>query len=57
MAEITPARLSREDFHKDFAGVLTVHDFCTEYPNPNRNVPHTHIEMENLIKSKVKSPF
>lgn len=57
MTELTLATPSREDFHRDFAGVLTVHDFCTEYPNPNRNMPHTHIEMANLIKSKSKSPF
>lgn len=40
--------LSREELHREFAGVITGHDFCTGYPNTIRNRPFTSRERNAL---------
>lgn len=35
---------SREEFHRDFAGLIFAADFNTNRPNPYRNVAHTRSE-------------
>lgn len=39
---------SREEFHREFAGVITVKDFDTTYGNPRRHNPPTQLELENM---------
>lgn len=39
---------SREEFHREFAGVITVKDFDTTYGNPRRHNPPTRLELEKL---------
>lgn len=40
--------LLREELHREFAGVITGHDFCTGYPNTIRNRPFTNRERNAL---------
>lgn len=35
---------SRDEFHRDFAGLIFAADFNTNHPNPYRNVAHTQSE-------------
>ncbi len=35
---------SREEFHREFAGIITSADFNTYYPNSNRNIAYTGLE-------------
>lgn len=39
---------SREEFHRDFAGLIFAADFNTNHPNPYRNVAHTQSERSVL---------
>lgn len=36
---------SRDEFHRDFAGLIYAADFNTNYPNPYRNIVHTQSEI------------
>lgn len=40
---------TRKEFHREFTGVLTVNDFCTDYPS-GRKMQHTQVELQNLRK-------
>lgn len=33
--------------HREFAGIYSLYDFNTTYPNPDRFIPYTRTELEN----------
>ncbi len=42
---------TREEFHREFAGVIQIEDFSTSYPSW-RQPEHTRQELENLKKAQ-----
>lgn len=49
---VRPLRIpTREEFHREFAGVIKINDFCTESPNPCRLNHLTLAEKENRKKT------
>lgn len=41
---------SREEFHRNFAGLIYAADFNTNYPNPYRNIVHTLANRKRSIQ-------
>lgn len=37
---------TREQFHREFAGIIQLSDFATDFPNPRRRYAYTRKELQ-----------